>query len=106
MHLIELFLPLTDNQGRPFARAHFDRVRDELVERFGGVTAFLRSPAEGVWKDAPGQSAQQAVRDDMVIYEVMADQLDRDWWRSYGEELRRRFDQDEILVRATAVERL
>jgi hypothetical protein len=106
MHLIELFLPLCDNQGSAFARQHFERVRDELVEGFGGVTAFLRSPAEGVWKQVPGVSADQAVRDDVFVYEVMADQLDRDWWRAYREDLCRRFAQDEILVRATQVERL
>ena len=108
MYLIELLLPLRDNQGVAFDRGHFDRVRDELVDRFGGVTAFIRSPAEGVWKDdkdaAPNESA--AVRDDVVIYEVMSDGLERDWWRAYREDLTARFAQDELVIRATAIERL
>ena len=49
MHLVELLLPLYDNDGRPFGGAALDRVRDELAARFGGVRAFSRSPAEGVW---------------------------------------------------------
>ena len=106
MFLIELVLPLRDNQGSAFSRSHFDRVRDELVERFGGVTAFLRSPAEGVWKDNPGASASDAVRDEIVIFEVMAEQLDRSWWRNYRETLTARFAQDELVVRASAIERL
>ena len=40
MHLIQLFLPLYDNDGQAFAKPLFDTVRGELTERFGGVTAF------------------------------------------------------------------
>lgn len=47
MHLIQLFLPLYDNDGQAFAKPLFDTVRGELTERFGGVTAFVRSPAVG-----------------------------------------------------------
>ena len=102
MQLIELFLPLYDNAGQPFARAAFDAVRDELAHVFGGVTAFVRSPAVGVWKDGDGD----VCRDDVILFEVMTDVLDRDWWRAYRHKLQRRFDQDEILIRASTVERL
>jgi hypothetical protein len=101
MHLIELFLPLSDNEGRAFGRGEFDRVRRELTDRFGGVTAFTRSPAEGAW-----QEGGEVTHDQIVIFEVMAEELDRAWWREYREELARRFRQEELLVRATAVERL
>jgi hypothetical protein len=77
-------------------------VRRELTARFGGVTAFLRSPAEGRWKDSEGEVA----RDDVVIYEVMVEELERDWWPRYRAELARRFRQDELLVRASVVEQL
>lgn len=102
MHLVQILLPLYDNEKRPFARAEFERVRGELTERFGGVTAHLRSPAEGAWKDEGGDVA----RDDVVIYEVMCDALERDWWARYRAELARRFRQEELIVRACAVERL
>jgi hypothetical protein len=106
MYLVELILPVSDNQGAQFPRSHFDRVRDELVERFGGVTAFLRSPAEGVWKESPRGQEAAAVRDDVVIFEVMADALDRSWWHRYRLDLTARFAQDELVVRATLIERL
>jgi hypothetical protein len=80
----------------------FDRVRDELTERFGGVTAYRRSPAEGLWKENGGD----IIRDDVVIYEVMTTDLDRDWWKEYGDDLARRFRQDQMIIRAMAVERL
>lgn len=102
MHLVQILLPLTDNDGRPFPRAEFDAVRRELTERFGGVTAYVRAPAEGHWKEGAGTTA----RDEIVIYEVMVDDLDRHWWAGFREALRRRFRQEELVVRATGVEML
>ena len=49
MYLIEILLPLTGNDGKPFPQARFAEVGGEVVERFGGLTAFTRAPAEGVW---------------------------------------------------------
>ena len=102
MYLIELLLPTSDNTGQPFPRAEFDRVRHELTARFGGVTAFLRSPAVGLWADDSGEVR----RDDLAIFEVMAGSLDRDWWRRYREQLEQRFRQEEIVMRASSFERL
>ena len=96
MYLIQILLPVRDNQGRPFPRSDLDAVRKELTERFGGATAFLRAPAAGLWKDDEGDVA----RDDVVVLEVMAMHLEREWWRLYREELERRFRQEEIVIRA------
>lgn len=102
MHLIQLLLPLYDDKGQPFGKLMFDRVRNELTERFGGVTAHRRAPAEGLWKEEDGEVS----RDEVVIYEVMTEELDRAWWKQYGAELARRFRQEEMMMRAIAVERL
>ena len=102
VHLIEILLPLSDNDGKRFDAALHAQVRDELIEHFGGVTAFTRSPAEGLWQ--PGEGERE--RDEIIIFEVMADWLDRGWWRGYRAELERRFRQDEIVVRAREVELL
>jgi hypothetical protein len=101
MFLVEILLPLYDNGGRRFGAAEFDRVRDELAARFGGVTAFRRAPGEGVWREGGEES-----RDRVVIFEVMADALERDWWRAYREELERRFRQEKMVVRASEFEEL
>ena len=45
-------------------------------------------------------------RDDIVIFEVMADQLERAWWRQYRIELEQRFSQAELVIRASPLERL
>jgi hypothetical protein len=102
MYLVQLLLPLYDNANNKFPRSAFDRVRKELTERFGGVTAFLRSPAEGFWK--PNEATVS--RDDVVVFEVMAKRLDHAWWARYREELEERFRQEELVVRASAIRRL
>ncbi|MBB3911147.1 hypothetical protein [Sphingomonas desiccabilis] len=94
--LIELFLPTTSNGGTRFAREMFDRVRDELLEGFGGVTLFSRSPAEGLWAAGRGEGT---ARDRVITAEVMADSVDRDWWARYRRDLEARFSQEEILIR-------
>ena len=99
--LVEILLPLADNEGRPFGRDLFAAVREELVERFGGLTAFTRSPAQGVWEEGEGRD-----HDEIVIFEVMTDELDRGWWRTYRKDLEHRFRQGEIVIRAAEVERL
>lgn len=52
MYLIQLLVPLFDNNKQKFPVEYFNAIRDELAERFGGVTAFFRSPAVGLWKEA------------------------------------------------------
>jgi hypothetical protein len=102
MHLVQIFLPLRDDAGQAFPKALYDHVRGELTDRFGGVTAFVRSPAVGAWEDDRGA----VQRDEVVLFEVMAGNVDHGWWARYREDLQRRFRQDEVLVRASAVERL
>jgi hypothetical protein len=101
MYLVQLLLPLYDNAGRPFPAAAYTQLRSELTERFGGLTAYSRAPAEGVWDDGG-----QRRRDDIVVYEVMVDAVDRAWWRSLRERLERKFAQEELVIRAQPAERL
>ena len=101
MHLIQILLPLRDNDGHPFPGEAYGTVRGELAERFGGITAFTRAPAEGVWKEGGRTS-----RDDIVVFEVMAPALDRAWWEGYRADLERRFQQEAIVVRAIRVDML
>ncbi len=100
MHLVQILLPLYDNHGEPFPQRDYVQVRDELTERFGGITTFVRSPAEGLWRETPTMT----VRDDIVIYEVMTEMLDRAWWRDFREKLAARFRQEMLIVRVSEVE--
>ncbi len=98
MHLIQILLPLAGNDGERFSPEAFARVRAELAERFGGLTAFTRSPAEGLWCEG-GDTA----RDDVVVIEVMADALDTAWWADYRRSLEERFAQEVVVVRAQEI---
>jgi hypothetical protein len=100
VYLVQLLLPLQDNAGQPFEHAAFERVRAELTDRFGGVTAFLRAPAQGHWQDPAGIVA----KDDVVIMEVMCEDLDRRWWSRYRAQLAEDFDQQELVARAMPIE--
>ena len=101
MHLIQILLPLQDNDGQPFDPGAFGRVRSELAERFGGITTFTRAPAEGVWKE-DGRTS----RDDVVVFEIMALGLDRPWWEAYRAGLEQRFRQEAIVVRSIRIDML
>jgi hypothetical protein len=103
MHLVQLLLPTHDNQKRRFPRQLFDEVRRELAEKFGGVTAFVRSPAIGLWRDNDDEDVS---RDDVVMFEVMCNDLDESWWSHYRTSLEDAFRQDELMVRAILVRKL
>src|ERR1700712_2705741 len=98
MHLVELLLPLNDNSGLPFGAEKYDMVRQQLTERFGGLTAFPRSPAQGSTK-----GDGKTVHDEIIVFEVMTKTLDVSWWGHYRLNLEREFRQDEILVRASTL---
>src|SRR5437868_4297234 len=102
MHLVQILLPVYDNAGQALPHELFRRVREEMVERFGGLTAWTRAPAQGLW----AQDGEAVQRDDIVVYEVMADSLDRPWWSQYRKELEVRFAQDALVLRAQAIELL
>lgn len=70
MHLVEIFLPLNDNEGRPFGPEKFSALRDRLSERFGGLTAFTRSSAQGMSREG-----DKTVRDEIIVFEVLTETL-------------------------------
>jgi hypothetical protein len=101
VYLIEIFLPLADNEGNAFGPGQFEQVRERLTQQYGGVTSFGRAPAHGTFADKG-----VLVHDDIIVYEVMTEAIDRDWWGRYRRELEEMFQQDEIVVRLTQIERL
>jgi hypothetical protein len=98
MHLVQILLPVADNDGARFPPSQFAALRQELTDRFGGVTVFSRSPAEGFWQGGEGTS-----QDDIVIVEVMAETLDEAWWGDRCAALERDFRQEVIVIRAQEI---
>jgi hypothetical protein len=101
MVLIQLLLP-TSAGASADGLAPLAETRQELAERFHGLTAYLRSPARGLWTAADGRTEQ----DDVVMVEVVTDTFDRAWWRTYVTTLAERFGQESIHLRAMPVEML
>lgn len=101
MHLIQILLPLQDNEGEPFNPDLYREVREELSARYGGLTAFTRAPAEGQWQDAG-----KTTRDEIVAFEVMVEELTTSWWHGYRQKLERLFRQNAIVIRAQEIQLL
>ncbi|OCX24822.1 hypothetical protein [Pseudomonas graminis] len=100
MYLVEIFLPQRDNEGQELCPDLFSYVREELLERFGGMTAFTRVPVEELWNTPQAGRSHDA----LVIYEVMVQQLDRPWWESYIADLERCFAQEEMVIRVSKID--
>jgi len=98
MHLIEIFLPLSDNEGKRFAAAAYAGVRKQLADKFGGLTAFSRSPEEGI---DIGDGNER--HDELVVCEIMTEQFDEAWWTAWRKQLEATFRQDRILIRRSDV---
>src|SRR5688500_12265811 len=101
-HLIQILLPIHFADGSNVPVEMFVQVRTELTDRFGGVTAYTRSPATGLWKSA----AAEIERDQVIMIEVVSETLDRGWWARYRGCLEQRFGQEEVHARALVIERI
>jgi hypothetical protein len=97
MVLIQLLLPIVGD-----AHSAVSETRRELAERFNGLTAYLRTPATGLWTAPDGHKE----RDEVVMVEVVTSSFDRSWWRQYARTLAARFHQEAIHVRALTIELL
>ena len=94
MFVVQILLPLYDNHGNRFEADDYVAVRTELTRQFGGLTAYSRSPAEGMWETDAGVK-----KDEIIVFEVMVDELKPDWWGPYRKELETRFRQETVLIR-------
>jgi hypothetical protein len=101
MYLVEILLPLFDDKKKPISGDVYDRLAQELSDKFGGVTSFTRAPAEGRWRDG-GDTAH----DDIVVLEVMTESLDRAWWLQLRLRLMQELKQDDIVIRSSSIDRL
>ena len=100
MYLIQILLPLSDNNNKPFDAKLFLDIQHTLTEIFGGLTAFKQSPAEGLWKE---KQDGKTIHDDIIIFEVLTENLDKSWWQDYKKKIEKTFKQDEIIIRAQTV---
>jgi hypothetical protein len=94
--LVQILLPVADNAGVRFPDDAWTALRATLFEKFGGLTAYSRAPAHGVWASPSGKRES----DDVFIVEVMCEELDETWWRSLQAQLEALLRQQQVVVRA------
>ncbi len=99
MNIVQVLIPLWSNLGEQYTKALFDEVREEFVDQFSGLTAYTQAPVSGLWQNENGET----VKDQLLIYEVMVEELDLTWWADYKSQLERRFDQEELVIRAQKI---
>jgi len=76
-----------------------ENIAAELTSRFGGLTSYTRSPAEGRWNEGSKTSY-----DEIVVLEVMTRHFDKDWWKQFRAGLEKKLKQKELLIRAQRIE--
>lgn len=75
-YLVQI-LPKQSGNGQCIGKEWFDGFLQELTDKFGGATSFLRSPGQGLWQSGGGTE-----KDSIAVIEVMVERLDRVFWRS------------------------
>lgn len=95
MQLVQIFVPVIWQDEPSRFKAEVGKVVQELTERFGRATSFIRDGAEGRWANDDGALEPDTV----VIVEVQVGEVFVPWWSGFQERLERRFGQEEILVR-------
>jgi hypothetical protein len=101
VHLVQILLPVATGETTGH-ETRFRTTRAELVAKYDGVTAYVRSPAQGLWTAPDGR----VERDEMMMVEVLVETFDRDWWQEYATTLATRFEQEEIHIRALVADKV
>lgn len=97
--LVQLLLPQSGRDGKPFPERYYSAVRKKLTEKFGGVTIYSQAPATGLWK----ADEEHVETDRLIIFEVMVSCIDKAFWTRYKESLQKTFSQQEIAIRRSEI---
>ncbi len=100
--IYEIYLPLSYNDGSIVEKEKFNLTRDELIERFGGLTSTPPGfPLLGWW-----HSPQGVMEDNIVMWRVVTENDDDVFFLEYKQMLKRRFIQEEVFIVKTLGEAL
>ncbi|MBX6393210.1 MAG: hypothetical protein IRY96_07025 [Burkholderiales bacterium] len=99
-HLVQILVPVHDRNGETVPTAAFDDIRHHLKQHFQSVTAHVRMPAERL-----GSSEAEPRGEELVVFEIFCERLDRCWWHDFRRHLEPRFGA-KLHVRALPVEKL
>ena len=97
-YLVQILLPKETGSGQPIPQSWFETFLKELTEKFGGVTSFARTPAEGLWR-----SGDKTEGDNIAVIEVMTPHLVPEYWGALRKRLETDLCQQEIVIRAQQI---
>lgn len=97
-YLVQILLPKQTGSGKPVERKWFESLLEELTDKFGGATSFLRAPGEGLW-----QNGSEIENDNIAVVEIMTGDLDLGYWASLRGRLERDLLQEVIVIRAEEI---
>jgi hypothetical protein len=101
MQEFEIYLPLSDNLGRPIREDLIESLKDALRRRFGGFT-FFPQESEGEW-----ETGGYRFRDRIVILRVLTgDAGALEWFGAWRSEVAEQLGQEEMLVIYREVEKV
>jgi hypothetical protein len=95
-NLIQILLPTNGGED-----GVFEWLAQELTAKFGGVTSFIRVPAEGRWN-----TGSHTEHDDIAVIEVMAEDVDYGYWANLCSRLEQALAQEQIVIRCQPLELL
>jgi hypothetical protein len=98
----DLFVPLSDNSGKPVDSGKLNGLKRRLVDSFGGLTNFPQEN-EGFWKVGP-----VLFRDKIIIYRVLSDDSGKasEVFHQIKAEMKADWGQSDVLIIARDVETL
>ena len=96
MRKYEIYLPLKYNDGKDIEPEKIRQIKEELIAKFGAITASSRSsPYQGTWKYGGVEYI-----DDIIKVEIITpdDKLTKGFLKDFKERLKESLQQIDILI--------
>lgn len=100
--MIRLFLPIYDKDGMKFPDHYYTTLHKKLSKKFGGLTVYTRSIAKGFWK----AKAKVTIKENVLIHEVMAANVDKLFWQKIKSSMMKKFAQRDLLITSSKISRI
>ncbi|MFI5452940.1 inorganic diphosphatase [Pedobacter sp. UC225_61] len=96
---IELFIPVYSKKGKSFPKKYYSSLHQKLTDKFGGLTMYSRVPVTGFWKE----NSSATLKEDIIVYEVLASEIDEKFWDKLKKWALKTFNQDEIMIHVSSI---
>src|SRR5262245_18167776 len=96
MREYKIYLPLKYNDGKEIEAEKIRRIKEELVDAFGGITVSPRESAyKGIWKYAGVEFIDEIIQIEVV---TPGDKVTKQFLKDFKERLKKELQQVDILI--------